>query len=82
MTDGTLAPAANEETGLLRRPAKDGLDVGPAGRPARRPLGHDGARLDEELGAGGGEGRGAAAQSARSPGVEVACDRVRCMRSW
>lgn len=44
-------------------------------------LGYRSAGPDEELGAGGGEGS-ACPQSARSPGAEARCDRVRCMRSW
>lgn len=73
---------AQEAPGLRCCPVQDALDLALADRRARRPLGHDAAGLDEELGAGGREGKRAAPQSARSPGVEVACDRVRCMRSW
>lgn len=65
---------------LFRGPAQDALDLAPAGRPAGRPLGQDSASLDEELGAGHGEGRGVATQSARSPGIDARCDHVRCMR--
>lgn len=67
---------------LFRGPAQYPLDLAPGGSPARDPLGHDGAGLDEELGAGRGEGSGAATQSARSPGVEARCSPVRCTRSW
>lgn len=72
-----LLGALEKAAGLLRRAPEDGLDVDPGRGPARRPLGDNGASLDEELGAGDREG---APQSARSPGVEVPCDGARCMR--
>ncbi len=45
-----------------------------------RPLGDDGARLNEEFGDDGGQGKYASPQSASSPGPAVECSLARGVR--
>ena len=60
---------------------EDRLHLDAASCTAPRPLGGDGAGLDEELGSDSGQGKHGSPQSTSSPGVAVGCLFVRRVRS-
>jgi hypothetical protein len=66
---------------LVRSTVENRRDLDAVSSTARRPLGDDGARLDEELGPEKGEGKLMCPQSASSPRVEFGCLVVRRVRS-
>jgi hypothetical protein len=72
--------SAQQRRRLVGCAPENRLDLDAASGAARHPLGRDGAGLDEELGADGGQGKCASPQSTSSPRVESGCLAVRRMR--